>query len=506
VVSSVVPKGQRNLIAGADNAGRPQAPANFKNDISEYQNLKYIKGKDNFDRSKRPAPGPNPVVKVPEFWSLKSDNGLEFIGTPYNELPLTNITVYVKAGQIRETEDKAGTAYLLANLMSESTLNFTAEEISAKLEMLGSSLDISSSREDIIISVTALNKKLDATLELMNEVMFRPRFSQVEFDRLKAEQTQALKNRTVQASTLANDIFRRIMLPTGAVGLPEPGTEASIANISLADVRSFYSNWFTPENAKVTIVGSITESEVKTKLGFLQSWEKGNAGPPQKASAAKGNGRTIYFVDKPGAAQGEIRIGWPSIYYDALGEYYTAGVMNYPLGGAFNSRINLNLREKNGWTYGARAGFASTEYVNVYVGSAGVKLEATDSALSEFVREIKEFRKNGLKAEELAFAQSAISQSEALKYETPDQKSRFLKLIMDNGYDKDLSAKRNKIAAKLSLAEANELARKLLNTDEMVIVVVGDKAKLADKLKALDYEFKEVPAGVDGLQEILNNK
>ncbi|MCG9910549.1 MAG: insulinase family protein [Flavobacteriales bacterium] len=506
VVSSVVPKGQGSLIAGADNARRPQTPANFKNDISEYQNLKYNKGKDNFDRSKRPAPGANPVVKVPEFWSLKSDNGLEFIGTSYNELPVTNITVYVKAGQIRETEDKAGTAYLLANLMSESTRNFTAEEISAKLEMLGSSLDVSSSREDIIISVTTLNKNLDATLELMNEVMFRPKFSQEEFDRLKTEQTQGLKNRTTQASTLANDIFRRIMLPTGVVGLPEPGTEAGIANISMADVRSFYYTWFTPENAKVSIVGSISESEVKTKLGFLQSWKKGNAASPQKASTAKGNGKTIYFVDKPGAAQSEIRIGWPSIYYNALGEYYAAGVMNYPLGGAFNSRINLNLREKNGWTYGARAGFTSTDYVNVYVGSAGVKLEATDSALSEFVREIKEFKKNGLKADELAFAQSAISQSEALKYETPGQKSGFLKLIMDNGYDKDLSAKRNKIAAKMSLTEANELARKLLNTDEMVIVVVGDKAKLADKMKALGYEFKELPANVEGLQEKLNNK
>lgn len=497
VILSVVPKGKPELVAAPDNAARPQFPSNFKNDISEYQNLKYVKGKDNFDRSKRPSPGPNPVIKVPEFWNTKLANGLEVIGTGYNEIPVTNLTLIVKAGQLRETEDKAGLAKLVAGLMGESTEKYTAEEISAELEKLGSEIDVYSDREDIIISMTSLNKNLDRTIELLKEIVFKPRFSEEEFNRLLGEQKESLKNRPTQASTLANDVFRRVMLPTGSMGLPEPGTAKTLNNITLDDVKAYYKKWFTPDQAQITVVGNLTAADLKTKLGFFNEWPKGNTAEPSKIAFAKGNGKTIYFVDKAGAAQSEIRIGWPSLYYDAAGPYYSATIMNYALGGAFNSRINLNLREKNGWTYGARAGFRSSDYENLYAGSAGVKLEATDSAVSEFIREIVDFRKGGVSPEELAFTKSSVGQSEALKYETPGQKSLFLKLIMDNGYDKALSSKRNQIVEKITKPEIDAMAQKLLDLDAMTIVVVGDKEKLWKKMESLGYTLVELPADIE---------
>lgn len=503
VILSVVPKGKSNLISKPDNATRPAAPTGFKNDISEYQNLKYVKGKDEFDRSKRPAAGTNPVVKVPEFWNAKLPNGLEAIGTPYNEIPVTNITLLVKAGQIRETQDKAGLAQLVANLMGESTEKYTAEEISTELEKLGSEINIYAGREDIVISVTSLNKNLDRTIELMKEIAFHPKFSQEEFELVLGQQKEALKNRPTQAATLASDIFRRVMLPTVAAGLPEPGTTKSLENITLDDVKNYYKKWFTPDQAQITFVGNITAADLKTKLGFLSQWTKGNTAEPTKLAFAKGNGKTIYFVDKPGAAQSEIRIGWPTLYYDAIGPYYSATIMNYVLGGAFNSRINLNLREKNGWTYGARAGFRSTVYENLYAGSAGVKLEATDSAVGEFIREIAEFKKGGIQEEELAFTKSSIGQSEALKYETPSQKSGFLEFLMDNGYDKQLSNKRQDIVAKITKPEIDAIAQKLLSLDDMVVVVVGDKAKLMDKMKRLGYQVIELPSDVEAVSGAL---
>ena len=499
VIASVVPKGQTQLVAAPDNAGRPAFPANFKNDISEYQNLKYAKGKDNFDRKKRPTPGANPVVKVPEFWNTKLPNGLEIIGTGYNEIPVTNLTLIVKAGQLRETEDKAGIAQLVAGLMGESTEKYTAEEIGAELEKLGSEINVYADREDIIVSVSSLNKNLDRTIELLKEIAFKPKFSEEEFARLLGEQKESLKNRPTQASTLASDIFRRAMFPTGVMGLPEPGTEKSLENITLEDIKAYYKKWFTPDQAQITIVGNLTAADLKTKLGFFNEWPKGGTSEPAKIAFNKGNGKTIYFVDKPGAAQSEIRIGWPSLYYDATGPYYAATIMNYALGGAFNSRINLNLREKNGWTYGARAGFVSSEFENLYAGSAGVKLEATDSAVGEFIREIAEFKSGGVKDDELLFTKSSVGQSEALKYETPGQKSRFLKLIMDNGYDKDLSAKRNKTVEKMTKAEIDEIAKNLLNLDAMTIVVVGDKEKLMEKMKRLGYEVVELPSDLESV-------
>lgn len=500
---SVVPKGQTALVAAPDNAKRPETPAGFKNDISEYQNLKYVKGKDDFDRKKRPAAGANPVVKVPEFWNSTLPNGLQTIGTSYNEIPVTNLTLYVKAGQIRETEDKAGLAALTASLMGESTENYTAEAIGAELEKLGSSIDIYSDREDIVVSVTSLNKNLDRTLELMKEMIFKPKFSEEEFKRLVDEQKQSVKNRPTQAAALASDIFRRVMLPTGAAGLPEIGTDKSVSAITLDDVKAYYKKWFTPDQAQMTVVGNLTAADLKTKLAFLGSWAKGNTAAPAKLAMKAGNGKTIYFVDKPGAAQSEIRIGWPTLYYDATGPYYSATIMNYALGGAFNSRVNLNLREKNGWTYGARAGFRSTPYENLYAGSAGVKLEATDSAVGEFIREITEFRKNGIREDELTFTKSSMGQSEALKYETPGQKSGFLKLIMDNGYDKQLSAKRNSITGKVTKAEIDALAKNQLKLEEMVVVVVGDKAKLMEKMKTLGYDVVELPSDMEGISNKL---
>lgn len=502
VILSVVPKGKSEIAAARDNAKRPETPAGFKNNISEYENLKYVKGKDNFDRSKRPAAGANPVVAVPAFWNTTLANGLQIIGTAYDEIPVTNITLSIKAGQLRETEEKAGVAVLVSTLIGESTGKYTAEEINSELEKLGSEINVYSNREDIVVSVTSLNKNLDRTLELMKEIVFNPKFSEEEFARALAEQKEFLKNRTVQAATLANDIFRRVMLPNGVNGLPEPGTSASLENMTLDDVKTFYAKWFTPDQAQLTIVGNIHATDVKTKLGFLNDWKKGNTPAPQKISFVKGDGKTIYLVDKPGAAQSEIRIGWPTLYYDALGKYYSAGVMNYVLGGAFNSRINLNLREKHGWTYGARAGFRSSDYENLYAGSAGVKLEATDSSVSEFIREILEFKNDGITEDELAFTKSSIGQSEALKYETPYQKAGFLQLIMDNGYDKQLTVKRQNIVTGISKSDINTLAKELLTTDEMVILVVGDKEKIAEGLARLGYKIEELPADVEALSSV----
>lgn len=499
VILSVVPKGKTDLIAAPDNAKRPVAPAGFKNDISEYQNLKYVKGKDKFDRKQRPTPGSNPTVKVPEFWHSTQPNGLQIIGTPYNEIPVTNITLYVKAGQIRETEDKAGLAHLTASLMGESTEHYSAEAIGSELEKLGSEIQIYSDREDIVVSMTSLNKNLDRTIELMQEILFHPKFDKEEFSRLVEEQKQLIKNRPIQAASLATDVFRRVLLPKGASGLPEIGTEKTLANITLDDVARFYKSWFTPDQAEMTIVGNVSASDLKGKLAFLDQWGKAGTAAPAKLEMQKGDGKTIYFVDKPGAAQSEIRIGWPSLYYDVEGPYYMANIMNYVLGGAFNSRINLNLREKNGWTYGARAGFRSSDYENLYAGNAGVKLEATDSAVAEFVREITEFRKNGIRPDELEFTKSSMGQSEALKYETPGQKSGFLKLLIRAGYDKQLTDKRNDIVKKVDKAQLNSAASELLRLEDMVIVVVGDKAKLMEKMKRLGYEIVELPSDVSAI-------
>lgn len=200
----------------------------------------------------------------------------------------------------------------------------------------------------------------------------------------------------------------------------------------------------------------------------------------------------IYFVDKPDAAQSEIRIGYPAMPYDALGEYYRTGLMNYTLGGAFNSRINLNLREDKGYTYGARSGFRGSKYGGVFTASAGVRADATAESVTEFIKELKDYRDNGLREDEIAFMRSSIGQADARQYETPGQKAGFLGRLLEYELAKDYVTKQTEILQNINKKELDALAKKHLPVDKMHIVVVGDKKTVLPKLKQLEYEVVEL--------------
>ena len=198
-------------------------------------------------------------------------------------------------------------------------------------------------------------------------------------------------------------------------------------------------------------------------------------------------------MNKEGAAQSEIRIGYLNdLVYDATGEYYRAGIMNYQLGGNFNSRININLREDKGYTYGARSGFRATKEPGGFTAGAGVKKEATDSALVEFMYEINTYVKDGITEEELACVKKSLTLSEALDYETPFQKASFLRRILDYKLEPDFVKKQSEILANMTTAEIHELAAKHLKSDKMIMVVVGDKSVVWDGLNKLGYDVVEI--------------
>jgi zinc protease len=180
--------------------------------------------------------------------------------------------------------------------------------------------------------------------------------------------------------------------------------------------------------------------------------------------------------------------------YDMNGEYYQAGIMNYELGGNFNSHINLKLREDKGWTYGAGSFFRGTNYTGTFTAYAGVRWDASDSSVVEFVKSIKEYAATGIQPEELDYTKKAISQSEALKYEDPRDKLFFMKNILDYNLPNNYAELQNKTLQSMTKEEVDALAKKWLDPDHMVITVVGDKAKIGDALSKLGYEVVEVDA------------
>lgn len=493
VVLSVVPKGKKELIAKEDNYKRPEVPKGFKNDLSEYEGLKYNKGQYPFTPTYRPSSGPNPVVNVPSFWTQDLDNGIKMIGTDYNELPLVGLRISIKAGHMMETIDKAGLSSLLADMLNESTENYTSEQMSLNLELLGSSIDIYSSDENIQINVLSLKKNLDKTLEYLQEKMFKPKFDQEDFNRLKKQQLEAIANQKNQARVIATNVTRKALYGENEIlGIPEIGTEESVNSISLDDVKNFYNSLFAPDFARVVVVGNVQKKETLEKLKFLISWKKKEVKLPEFKKTLSVDKTTIIFVDKKDAPQSEIRVAGNGLKYDATGDYYKAGIMNYAFGGAFNSRLNLNLREKRGYTYGVRSYFDGSEYTGSYMISGGFLAHATDSVIMEIMNEMTNYKNNGITEEELSFTKSSIGQRDALKYETLFQKAGFMNNIIEYNLDKNYVKKQNEILKSMTSFDVNQLAKTLINPDKMIIVVVGDKATLMDKVKKLNYKTIEM--------------
>nr|WP_207434073.1 pitrilysin family protein [Sabulibacter ruber] len=493
VILSVVPKGKSELIAKADNF--KVDPSGYKAPADQYSGLKYVKAKDTFDRSKRPAAGAVPAITVPPFWKENLANGIKVIGAKSDEVPTVTLLFTLQGGHKLEANDpsKAGIASLTASMLNESSQKFTAEQISSELEKLGSSIGFGSGAESMTVSVSSQVKNLDATLALLEERMFHPRFDAAEFDRIKKQRLEAIKNQSTQPTVVADNVYLKMLYGEGNIqAIPVAGTVQTVESITLDDVKKFYANYFSPSVTNLVVVGDVDQKQVMPKLAFLNKWTPKQVTMPSNSKAASIDKTKIFIVDKEKAAQSEIRIGYMALPYDATGEYYKANLMNYVLGGAFNSRINLNLREDKGYTYGARSGFNGTEEAGPFTAMAGVRSNASDASVVEFMKEIKRFREEGITDAELAFMKNAIGQADARRYETSFQKAAFLNNMLRYNLSPDYVAKQNEILQNITKEEINALAKKYLPVDNMSIMLVGDKASIKPGLEKLGYEVVEL--------------
>lgn len=493
VIVSVLTKGNEDNKVAADNY--TVSEAGYKAPDYGYNSLKYNKAKDNFDRKAMPAAGNAVVVKAPAFWQNTIENNIKVIGAQSNEVPVVNILLSFKGGKMVDQPGKTGTANLFAAMMNEDTKNYTSEAFNMALEQLGSSINVSAGEDDITVQVRTLSKNLDKTLALLQERLMRPQFTEEDFIRNKKRTTESVKSALNQPAYVASVVYNTLLLgPENPLGKTTTGTEATIANIQLKDVQNYYTNRFSKINAEAVVVGDVSEKEILAKLAFLTQLPDIETMMPILPEAPKVEKTKVYFVNVPGAAQTEFRVGYVSnLKYDAIGDFYRSNVMNYPLGGAFNSRLNLYLREDKGWTYGARSNFDGDKYTGDYSFSAGIKASATDSALTDILRIIDEYKTKGVSAEELAFTQNSMTQSEARKYETGFQKAGFLNNILTYNLPADYTMKQNAILKGLTVADVSNLAKSYLpSNDKLVVLLVGDKATLADKIKAKGFEIVEL--------------
>jgi zinc protease len=483
VVMSIVPKGQPDSIAKADTWQRYERtiPEN-----TDHSSLVLRPGTSDFDRSIVPSPGKNPSIKVPDIYRVAMDNGVKILGAVNDEVPTTTIRLRIPSGQTRAAIDKLGVASLTAAMLGENTLTSTAEELSNELQKLGSSVFFGAGDKFTTLSIRTLSKNIEPTLAIAMERLTSPKFDVADFERLQKQQIEGLKNAKKNAGPMATEIFSKLVFGVdNSFAHSNSGTIATVEKLTIEDVKAFYEANYGPANAEIIVVSDIDNAGITKHLAVLNDWKGQSSDMPTIKPFPELAAGTLYFIDKPGAAQSEIRIGKRAMNYDATGEYFRADLMNYNLGGAFNSRINLNLREDKGYTYGARSFFNGNDLRGIFRAQAGVRADTTADSIVQFRNEINAFRENGLTDEELVFMKSAIGQRDARAYETPNQKLNFLSEIMTYGLDKSFVDEQNSILANIGKEELNLLAAKHLKLDEMITVVVGDKATVMESLKPM---------------------
>lgn len=490
VILSCVPKGKSDLAAKADTWKMYERT--IEQESAEYKNLSYTEPKDNFNRQQMPVAQPSKLVPLPDYWTSDLSNGIKAIGINSNDIPKVNIQFSMPIGHRYEQADKSGLAVLLTSLMEESTQLHSSEEIGNMLDRLGSSVSFSASDNEITMTVSSLKENLSATLKIAEEMLYMPKFDSKDFDLVKKEQLDGITNQLTQATSIAGNVYSKLLYGNGSnLSIAANGTIESVNAITLDDVKNYYKN-FSGFNAVLAISGDIDQSNALKSLDFLTKLQSAGSMPLSKYKLPEIDKTRIYFVDKKGAPQSEIRVGNLSLAYDATEDYFKSTIMNYSFAGAFNSRINYILREVKGYTYGARGGFSGNKFVGPYTISAGVRANATDSSVVIIMDELKKYSEGGITDEELNFTKNAMAQADALKYESPFQKLSFVKRIIDFNLDKSYVAKQAEIINTIQKGEIDDLAHRNLPYKQMVILVVGDKASNFDKLSKLGYEMIEL--------------
>ena len=490
---SVVPEGGEDIVAKPDDYTVPPRPPRV---ASLTDTLENRDAPESFDRSVRPIPPPNPLVTMPDFWRQELGNGIEVIGTANAEVPLVSMRLDFDGGHLLETPDKYGVASITAQMMNEGTAQFSAEAFENELDKLGSRISVGSGNDSFSITVQSLLRNLDETLVLLEERLFNSAFTQEDLDRIRQQQIESLEANKEEPSGIASTVYPKLIYGNDhAYSISASGSIPTLEGITLEDIESFARQNLVSQALKVSFVGDLPQQEFISKLDFLSDLPNENVALRAQPQVENIDETTLYLVDKPGAAQSEIRIGYlTDLTYDATGEYWERSVMNYALGSAFNSRINLNLREDKGYTYGARSNFSGSKLPGPFTASASVRTDSTADSVVQFMNEITNYRDSGITPEELQFTKDAIGQSEALDYETPGQKARLLDQIITYNLSADFVRQQQAVISGMTQERVLELARTHLPVENMKILVVGDKAVIYDSLLALGYPIVELDA------------
>jgi zinc protease len=491
VVLSIVPNGQTSLAAHEQNYEPETAIRSMPPTVSppgpteESPALRSFA--DDFDRSVQPIPGSNPVVGLPPIWDTRLSNGVRLLAVPNKETPTSVINAVFSMGQRDEPHGKAGLASMTAAMMQEATQAHSAAEFSEALERIGASVGVSSGQYQMTVSLNVLSKHLDEGMALMMERILQPAFLEADFNRIKSQRMESLLQARKSGPSLAGRAIGAVLAgPDHPLSYPGGGLPSTLENINLDDVKAFYAAHIPAHFEGVLVSTSLPQDDIMHSVQGLAELEVSEAYREPIEALPETTGRTIYLVNKEDAAQSSLRMAHPSIRYDALGDFYRASLMNFNLGGTFDSRINLNLREDKAYTYGARSGFSGGPELGSFRVSSEVNKGATAAAITEVITELEKYNGEGMTQNEYQYMQNAIGQRDALRYETPGAKLGLLSQIMRYNLPLDYRRQQQFLLKETERETLNKLALKLIDPDNLAIVVVGDSEIIRPELEQLE--------------------
>jgi zinc protease len=448
--------------------------------------LTLVFARDDIDRTKRPIGKSAPKIHLPNIQKATLKNGLQVWLVEHHELPTVAFNLVVQAGSDHDPVGQPGIASMTADLMDEGTTIRDALQISDELGSIGAMLNVSSSYDGSFLTLNTLTKYLDKALAIYVDVLTHPTFPKKDFERIKNQRITTLIQQRDQPTVIANNAYSLILYGANhPYGNNPVGTELSLKAMTRESLQKFYETFYRPNNATLIVVGDVILEVLVSKLdGALTEWQS-NAVPSYSIPQPKTiDQKRVYLIDKSGAPQSEIRIGYPALARSTP-DYFPVLVMNRMLGGQFTSRINLNLRERHGFTYGARSAFNFQKGAGPFTASAGVMTEKTDSALHEFLYEINLMKEKGMTADELVYTKKGLTGNFALTFETPAQIAGALQNIVLFGLPENYFENYLQLIEAVSLEDVQRVANKYLDTSKMDIVVVGDVSKTKDGISSM---------------------
>jgi len=438
------------------------------------------------DRTKTPPPGKTPDLRVPTWTKASLANGADLIVSEKHDLPLVSFSITFLGGANQfEPAERTGLASITASMMSEGTKTRDGEGLSNALQLLGTSVSTAIGGESGSMSFVSTTGKFGQTMDILADMLLNSTFPADALERLRAQRLVALTQARAQPGAIAGRVFPKVLYgpahPYGRVA-----TEESIKAVTRDDIVAFQSQYFQPGRALITVVGDVTAAGVKPVVEkALAAWPKAGTRPTFSYPAVPERQKTtIFLVDRPGAAQSTMAIGHPGPPRSTP-DYYAMQVMNTMLGGMFQSRLNANIREEKGYSYGVSSAFSYGKGPGPFRTGGDIVGEKTDAALVEFMKELRGILgERPVTDEELQTAKDSLIQRLPGTFASVTAINGALTTLWSQGLPDDYYQQYTKAVAAVTKADVLRVAKKYIDIDRLAIVIVGDRKSIEGPLKA----------------------